>query len=54
MPSDKVTQNGKQLVITSRAKNVFVPPPETKTQKPNGKNGEGIPHPNAGAPTSGG
>ena len=43
MPSDKVTQSSKQLVITSRSKTFSVPPPDTKTQKPNGKNGNVFP-----------
>lgn len=54
MPSDKVTQSSKQLVIACRAKTFSVPPPDTKTQKPNGKKWERIPHPNESAPTSGG
>lgn len=44
MPSDKVAQNSKQLVITSRAKTFLCRRLIRKR----------IPHPNAGAPTSGG
>ena len=54
MPSDIVTQNSKQPVITSRAKTFLCRRLKRKPQQPNGKKWERIPHPNAGAPTSGG
>ena len=47
MPSDKGTRYSKQLVTKAesplRLEN-FVPPPDMKTQKPSGKNGNVFPN----------
>ena len=55
MPSDKGTENSKQLVTTELplAQKIFcVPPRDKKTQKTQWKKWERIPYRNAGAPTS--
>ena len=55
MPSDKGTENSKQLVTTELplVQKIFcVPPRDKKTQKTQWKKWERIPYPNAGAPTS--
>ena len=55
MPSDKGTENSKQLVTTELplAQKIFcVPPRDKKTQKTQWRKWERIPYPNAGAPTS--
>ena len=51
MPSDKGTENSKQLVTTELplAQKIFCVPPRDKTQW---KKWERIRYPNAGAPTS--
>ena len=43
MPSDKVTQNGKQLVITSRAKTFLCRRLKQKPKNPMGKMGKVFP-----------
>ena len=57
MSSDKGTENNKQLVATESPlglKKICVPPRDTKTHNAQWEKWELIPHPNAGAPTSGG